>query len=260
MEKLPLTTKKELEVLKNYKGSFSLNGKNYFYKPNSDNVELVIEKITDMLGILSPHYMVQNVLGIPYYFSEDLGNGGEFISADALCLDNECLPEAFDYFDRDYPECAFELKRDLIKIYLMDIILMNHDRNSTNWGLVIKDGKVRVGILDNDLSFTISSVTLSAKRKPPYFMRKYLENPGFVNDAYNDLDYFLNNYGDAYTEMFYKVYELLDLKYIEKLFELIEKEYKVSFRKKELYLEMYSAHYERIKYMFIDNKANKFAY
>ncbi len=238
---------RQAEVLKADKSIMYYNGRKYYYKPNRHNIELVIEIIAKRLNIKTANYTSHNIMGVPYYFSEDLNLKGEFITAEKLGLEGECLPEAFDLFNKKYPEYFNSLSHDLTKVYIMDIILMNPDRNNENWGIITTNNIPRICILDNELSFSLPAISLSSKRKEPYYIRKYFEDVSFSEDAYSDIKYFLENYSYHSIATFKVLLGMLTPEYIISLFDYVEKEYEVRIKDRDLFIKKYKEHYHRLQ-------------
>ena len=124
MEQLSLRSADIYKIFKLHKGRMLINGKSYFFKPNESCIELVVERIANRLGINTAHYIAQNVGPLPYYFSADLNDTGDFSTADELGLTGDTLREGFRFFSIRYPELEYYLSTDLVKLYMMDIILL----------------------------------------------------------------------------------------------------------------------------------------
>ena len=238
---------RQAEVLRVTKSSILYKGKKYYYKPNHNSLEFVVEIIAKKLNLKTATYISKKIMGLPYYFSEDLNQKGEFITAEGLGLEGNCLPEAFDFFEKKYPEYLNSLSYDLIKVYLMDIILMNHDRNNENWGIIVIDNIPRICILDNELSFNMPITSISSKRKKPDYIRKYLSDDSLFEDTYTDINYFLENYNITGVATFKILLRILTPEFINELFDLVEQEYKVKIEGREILLEQYMEHYTKLQ-------------
>ncbi len=245
MEKLNISFDNIYKIFKMYKGRLDIDGKSYYFKPNESNMELVVERLARQLGISTVHYITQKVGPDSYYFSEDLNNTGDFTTADELGLVGDSLQECFKLFKSRYPDLEYFLSMDLIKVYMMDILLMNHDRHSDNWGIYKDNEGIRLVILDNDLCFTISKTVLSSKNIMPYYMRKYYDSCVVV-DSYDDLENFFREFGPSFRRIFISMYDLLTPDYIRATIDSVEKEYGVIVKAKEMYISLYETHYAKL--------------
>lgn len=232
-------------IVTEYRGTIIENGKKYYFKRNVDNVELVMERISNLIGLKCAHYESIEVSGRRCYLSEALDNDGNFYTAEMLNIEGESLFEIHRRLFTLFKDKANALFYDVVKMYILDILFINYDRNNDNWG-VIANKDPQIGILDNDLSFMLPRTIISSRQNESYFKRSKLEQGRFNVDSIKDLEYFLNNYDFIYVDLFYKIYELLTPEAVEEIIYRIEQEKDVIVEAKEVYLERYTDNYKKI--------------
>jgi len=232
------------------KGFIEKNNRRYYFKLNgNDCIELVVEKIAKRLGICSAHYMVVKYDGKEFYLSESLNNDGVFLSADSLGIDGSNLYNIWFGIEKYYPGYVFELMQDIIKIYIMDILLMNYDRTDLNWGFYYKDGTIKIAIIDSEMAFTVGNTYISCVNE--IGSRDFVS----INDDQDEIINFLNISSQEYIDLFKEMFSFLTPQYVQSVFEEVEQEIGRDIRDKELYTRIYNNHYNKIKSL-LDNNYN----
>lgn len=217
------------------------DGKKYYFKLNShDCIEIVVERIAKQLGICCAHYGISSYDGKELYVSDSLNNDGEFILAQDLNIDGTNLFAIWRGIEKFYPQHVKLLMNDMIKIYIMDLLLMNFDRTDLNWGFYIKDNNVRIAIIDSELAFSISSSYISCEeRKNPFGLIS-------INDDNIEILKFLSVSSKEFVDLFARMYRLLTPEYIENVFLGVEKDIGRSIVAKDICLRIYNEHYQEI--------------
>jgi hypothetical protein len=224
------------------KGYIENKNRRYYFKLNgNDCIELVVEKIAKKLGICSAHYMLTKYDGKEFYLSDSLDNEGIFMSAESLGIDGSNLYNIWYGIEKLYPGFVYELMQEIIRIYIMDILLMNYDRTDLNWGLYYKNGTLRIAIIDSEMAFSIASSYMSCVNEVGPF--DYVR----INDDESEIVNFLNVSSQEYVDMFKEIFSLLTPEYVQKVFEEVEQEIGRNIRGKELYTRIYNDHYQNIK-------------
>ena len=223
-----------------YKGIAIENGKRYFFKQNTnDGVEIIYKKIADDFGINCADYKIVESGSIQYYVSPDIGNEGTFKTADQLSIDGRKLSRIKAYFEKYYPYDKERLYYDLMKIYILDILLMNFDRSELNWGILNSDTIPEIYVFDNEFSFEISSCYISCREHKKY------EQINFNNDE-DEIKEFLEVADQEYKDMLRSMYGEVTPAYLESIIQEIEKELGREIEGKEDLMRTFKAHYEKI--------------
>ena len=143
------------------KGQIVIDGINYYFKPCPDYLELVMSEVANLLELECPQYEIYNVKGKRFYLSKDLGHGGIFHTAEELGITNLYLPTIDKILSLKYQSHYPEIHSDLTKIFILDILFLNYDRNPTNFGIQSINGIDRLCILDNETSFQLPIVQVN---------------------------------------------------------------------------------------------------
>ena len=143
-----LTNEDKNRIINNRKPIIEIDGKRYFSKIGMfqmDGVPLVVEKLADLVGIKSAHIERFLIDGAAYYLSEDLNNSDEtrFESAMYSIRFAQTLNEMCDALQDHYPKQTVFLIDKVIKIYMFDTLIMNSDRNYSNWGFLYSGDAVK---------------------------------------------------------------------------------------------------------------------
>ncbi len=208
------------------KGSTIINNTKYFFKRNDAFVELLAEKIADLFGFNHAHYIPVTVDGLNYYISEDLNERGFFTTADDLGINSNNIHDIRDYVLTLFPNEFDRLMDDIIKMYFMDLLILNIDRNVSNWGFLTMKGHTNICLLDNDLSFVYYNSCMSSTYNPK--MDSYIE-------LQNIFDFFPREYVDMFLEM----YELLDPNKLYELIKETERDFGIELPNKNNYMSRF---------------------
>lgn len=146
----------EIEILdsKNYfQGiTFIYNSKKYYYKPHKIAEdcynELIAEKIANRLGIKCCHYFLGSYLGKDGVISEYFEDSKYISMCDYLqekykeeVEERSDLEDIWYAFYSDFQEDTVKkLMKELINIFIFDILIANPDRHNENYGLIL-DGE-----------------------------------------------------------------------------------------------------------------------
>ena len=199
------------DMLYRDKGTIMIGDKKYYFKRNDADVELLIEHIADLFHIKHAHYISVIVEDIPYYISEDLNHIGHFITADDLGLQSNHMRNIRDFVLTKFPEQFDHLMDQIMKMFFMDLMILNIDRNTANWGFLTKDGKTDICILDNSCSFVWYNSCMTA-----------CENK--EADSYIEITNILEYFPKQYRELFLQMFQQLDVKQLEKIIQKTEKQ------------------------------------
>ena len=249
---IKLSCRDEYFVLMHEKGSIVVDNEKYFFK-KADNrlMELVVERLAKIVNLHSAHYEIVEINGELFYFSKDLSMIDEYKSAYDLFGEVDTIPDIRRLIERDEPVLLDYLSFEVVKMYLFDLIVMNYDRNSSNWGIRFARQGIDLCIIDNDLSFTLPMCTISARNKVPYMMRKYVEDDSLINDSYREIQFFLENYYDLYIELFYLMFNRLTPSVVAQVMKEVEEETTRKIEEKDKMLKDFENHYGSLSY-FID--------
>lgn len=183
----------KFDFLYSDRGSISKDNKKYYFKINNSYLEILIEKIADLYDIKHAHYESINVQGFDYYISEDLGELGLFNTAEDLGIVYNHLDYIRDTLLFLFPNNFDKLMDQVIKMYFMDLIILNMDRNIGNWGILEKNNDVDLYILDNELSLISYKSLISSCDNPKHKSIVEVENI-FDNFPLKYLTVFLDMY------------------------------------------------------------------
>ncbi len=220
--------------IKGDKGTTVIGNKLYYYKRNDAYVEMLVEKIADLFGLKHAHYIPITIDGLNYYLSEDLNNQGTFSTAYDLGIDSNSLRDISDSVLNLFPNDFDRLIDDIIKMYFMDLMILNIDRHVSNWGFINKDNKPEICILDNDLSFIWYYSCMNSCHNPTL-------------DSYNELINIFETFPDEYIELFIKMYNTLDCDKLGELVKKTEEDLVMELPYKDNYFNRFSSFREHIK-------------
>lgn len=208
------------------KGTIIIKDKKYYYKRNDAYVEILMEKIADLFKLHHAHYIPVTEGNRNYYISEDLNNIGPFITAyDAGIMTNN-INKIKRYFTK-YPNDFNTLSNDLTKMYFMDLLIENIDRNNDNWGFVNKDGKVELYILDNDLAF-IDTRSI---------MTSLVTNAS--EDSILEIAHILKSFPPDKIFLFNQMFNELNMDTFERLIKETERDINMELPHKQVYISQY---------------------
>ncbi len=208
---------------------------NYYYKRNDAYVEILVEKIADLFDIKHAHYYPVKNNNQEYYLSIDLNCFGKFVLAEDLGINSNNIYEILNTIKSKYPIDYDNLGYEFIKMFFMDLLILNIDRSNTNYGFLTTNGKTSLYILDNELSF------LDTKS----YMTSLDNNP--IGNSLLEIENILNNFPTNYIDLFQEMVDKLDIETLANLFKETESIIKQELPHKNNYLKRYDLLRWRIK-------------
>lgn len=244
----------------------TIEGKKYYVKKWRTRLgysEVIADKIASMYGIRHASYTAVKVDNKLYFLSEDLEYlGNNLITSDVFKVKNASLYEYWHYFHRFFPRYEEKLINELVRVYLMDIIISNPDRNQGNWGILEEQGIPSIVIFDNELIMRGEETKISS-----YYMEKdnrnYMKKPNYsTHPPLEDLDNFLKESSEEYIIMFRKMLDKLTPDIFKSLLLSIESEYNDVVENMAWAIEEYQKHYAKLlevlnRYLKEENKEAK---
>ena len=217
------------------RGTFEMDNSLYFYKRNSTFMEVFIEQIENLFGLNHAHYIPITVDGTKYYLSKDLNEIGPFTTAFDAGIFSSNINDIRSFVMEEYPDDFDSLMNDIIKMYFMDLLLLNYDRNNNNWGFLDKDGHVQIYLLDNDNCFSADkSIMTSLDRNPR-------------RDSFLEIDNIIDTFPAEEVELFNTMFNMLDenafTSAVEKTEEIIGQELPY----KDYYLDLFRTHRKNVE-------------
>ncbi len=227
-------------------GEINISGANYFVKPDDELKEIIGYYLARLFNLNCAKYSRVKIGNKSYAVSLDLNNNHNFILAHEYAFDGKTLDEitevlrSLSFFDEI-------LEKDMIRMYLYDILFMNDDRHDRNWGFLINE-KARIVLLDNGAILRVGG--------KPYIC---FDHDVYLNGSINQ----------AIEEDFLLFYESLERNdqqmvdgYLKKacprnilnLFQIIEAQYQCQIN--PLFLQLYEDHYERIVNVLNEKRCN----
>lgn len=228
------------KIINDDKGTIYIDGYKYFYKRNDAYVEVLVEKIMDLFNLNHVHYIPIRVNDKDYYISKDLNSDGTFITAEDMGLISYNLDDIRVFIRKKFPSDYEYLFNDILKMYYMDLMILNIDRSNSNWGFFISDKDVNIYLLDNDLSFIYYSSYFTSLDSNTY------------KDSKLEIDNIFNSFSDKDIELFYDMYSLLDYDMLVKLI----RETEIDINKELLYKDNYLERFDTMRW-FIGNNMKK---
>ena len=256
-------------------GSFYVKNIEDAYPLNLAIGEVLGYYISKEIGLICPKYnivMPDNKDEEVFVISEDLNNYGKFINAFDLGLlreHNASLSSIEKFLEKKflndpvYGSKIPEVFKDIIKMYIFDILFSNWDRRSNNWGLIFTKDNMQLAILDNenlldsDFNHTISSQDNGVEWLKDFKRAMTIEER--KAKIINDLNNFFANYSSEYILLFEDIFNLITPEYFKKLLNQIERE-KIIITKdgkipleifdKEDYVKIYSDRYYLVKEIY----------
>ena len=283
-------TEKDKEIIKHlgYPKVVELSSGSYLIKADYANKgvnELIGKKLADIMGLICPRYFLVEVENERYLLSEDLNQYGSFITGLELSENNEdgfisysmnsfyrdetwydkdaehilhgnSLYDIWVYFEKNYPyKIQKQLIAEILKVYMFDILFLNYDRDSRNWGILKQKDQVNVVILDNEMIF-------SQKRKEILYKSKNKDSLGINNEdsilaetvaltsdfsethpsVYEDFRKFLKESSSEFTDLIKYYIDLITPEFLRIIIEQIERNESIIIETKEKMIETYRTH------------------
>lgn len=256
--------KKIKNNINDYIVEYRYNNKSYIIKRNNNDFlqEKLGESVAELLNIEhAKYYRYENSLeDIDVIISENLHDKGEFIEFYELLKDSKkynenkfddakfslSLYEIWDILEDTYNNTE-QLMKDVIKVYIMDMIMLNFDRHYCNWGILTQDGKNKIAIFDNGHflnpesrnvihSYFNETERTKAEKEDEIDTLYDFDNMKYISVSINDIKKFVKESSEEFIEELETIISKLNNKYIEKEIEKLEKEYndKISYKENVL--------------------------
>lgn len=156
----------------------------------------------------------------------------------------ELIMHAIEYHvrNRKNPQMDFNnIMNGLVKYYLTDILILNQDRNRSNWWIEENDESIGLcPAFDHEEAFRESN--WKSIRVAPYDESKQKAN------AYTELEAFISKSDISYFEEFIRLRNGLSLEILDECFEIVEAKIKSEIKPniKEKIRETYKIHIQKI--------------
>lgn len=294
-------TEQDKEIIRHlgYPKIVSLSQGKYLVKADYQNTsinELIGKKLADIMGIVCPRYFLVDVDNKKYILSEDLNQYGKFIPAIELgekyedefesyplnklyqdeswydedakkILHGNSLYDIWSYFENNYSsDISKSLMDEILKVYMFDILFLNYDRDTRNWGILTQKDQVNVIILDNELIFTKKSEENEDNDDKQTESSCYAEtvslNVNFKKEhapVYEDFRQFLKESSTEFITSFKYYLDLITPEFLRKIIEQIEKSNDLNIADKEEKIAIYQKHHNALQTIYNEEmtKENK---
>ena len=227
------------------KPSTIINGVRYYTKKvnkYNEGVELVVEKLANLVGINCAHYGIIEKDGEKYYLSEEIKG---FVNSEIFSAYKHSIEDILDYINKTYPDQAVKITDEIIRIFLFDILLLNGDRNSHNWGFANVDGNIEVWILDNELAFYGYEKAKLTFSENGYIIMLGINNK-VISQNITELLYLIDTSSEIYTDMLINMLDILTPSAVSDIFKEVETSYYINISNKEKLLNNYITNYNII--------------
>ena len=217
-------------------GEINISGINYFVKPDDELKEVIGYYLARLFHLNCAKYRSVKINNKNNSISADLNYHSLFMLAHTFSFDDMELNEIIEAL-RSLSFFNENLEKDMIRMYLYDILFMNDDRHDRNWGILMQE-EARVALIDNGAIFRVTG--------KPYI-------------RFDDSMYFNKSVSSAIYEDFLLFYESLDNENrlmvdhyiksvtpnsIKNVFLAIENYYQCQIN--PLFLQIYEDHYKEI--------------
>lgn len=262
---------------------------------NTGSNELIGKKLADIMGIICPRYFLVDVDKEKYILSEDLNQYGKFIPAIELgekyeddfesyslkklyqdeswydeeaqkILHGNSLYDIWSYLEKNYSSNISRfLMNEAIKIYIFDILFMNYDRDTRNWGTLINGKQINIAILDNEFIFTKKKESNNDEEKQSkgsYLAGTVSLNVNFKEEhvpVYEDFRRFLKESSTEYIVTFKYYFNLITPEFLRKIIEQTENSNNLVIADKDEKINIYQKHYNTLQTIYNEEmtKENK---
>ena len=244
-----LTEKQKEQIIITRCGKIEIDQKKYYYKPvlrHVEGVELLIEKLANLVDINCAHYERIEIEGMPYMLSEDIAKNKVFKTANEVIDTNSVTGSLYDIWntlEKKYPNDIEWIMNEIVKIYIFDILILQSDRSLGNWGILFDGDRVdKVYILDNEYSFDgLSPVILNSHYGDELNDKK---DDKYLNNMKN-LENFLNYSDPEFILLFKKIYNILTPDVVKKCMVEVELNVGNNYRlNREMFYTYVSNYYE----------------
>lgn len=251
-DKQKILNAKRLTKLELSSGEFFLNGTGNEDEEEKDALrssgviravmEPLGEKIAEKLGLNHLNYHCIKIKDRFFVLSEYIEN---LQTADFYLLDefsdtsDLSLYDIWYVLEKNNIECE-ELMKDIIKMYFMDILLLNDDRKGANWAIT-NEPIPRLLTFDNE--FFLAYNTFYTMRINSQFGRK-------TDDKIEDLKVFIRESSSEFVELIEQIFEIITSKELESMIKEIFNDLELSEEERlyfSKYIERFKSNYEEIK-------------
>lgn len=254
-------SKKEIENLEENIGTFiSIEGKEYYCKyALDDGEEILANRLASHIGIITPKDYFFKSRKDRYYLSESFNNEGNFKSAKELGIKSDSLYDIWIRLEELYPSDIKDLMYELVKVFLFDIFLMLSDRNLGNYGVLERNGKRHIVILDNEFIFSDIETVLKAQLDFDDRLKKYTNlkrRTMIINSIDKNMkafEYFLATTSSEWYQVVIDIYNKLTPDVVLEEFLHLEEE-GIFIEEKEYYMRGYINNYKCIEKILKERK------
>lgn len=286
-------TEKDKEIIRRlgYPKIVNLSSGSYLIKADYANKgvnELIGKKLADIMGLICPRYFLVEVENERYLLSEDLNQYGSFITGLELSENNEdgfisysmnsfyrdetwydkdaehilhgnSLYDIWVYFEKNYPfKIQKQLIDEILKVYMFDILFLNYDRDSRNWGILRQKDQVNVVILDNEMIFSKKrkesiNYLYKSENKDSFDINNedsiLAETVALTSDfsethpsVYEDFRNFFKESSSEFTDLIKYYIDLITPEFLRQIIKQIERNESIIIETKEEIIETYKTH------------------
>lgn len=214
-------------------GAFTIGNCTFNFKRNYSYVESIIGKIADMFGIQHVQYAPVRDHGLDYYIYDDMSYLEPVVKAEDTCIQSSNINEIRDAIYYLYPEDADAIMTQFMKMFFMDLMVLNNCRRNDSWGFRKNGEHSELCLIDNDSSFLIASSFMSS-----------CDNP--ENDSQLEIENILDNFPVEYIELFKSMFQALDYDMLKQIMEDTEKELDSRLDNKYLFLGRFDIFRDKI--------------
>ena len=245
--------------LKEFSMPIEISKKRKFIKPvNEFNLfgEITGMRIAELIGLKCAKYDFARIGDVKYILSDDIGEGTTFrLAQDIFNIELNSIIEIQAEIKKYFPNHEKDLMKDIIKIYIMDILTINFDRNSKNWGIKINNSKPEVWIFDNEYIFLNDGFPVIYFNKFTSDLRHEGDINSFLMNISEDVENFLNYEENFYQKLFYEILKILTPTVIKQISMEVVKEI-CEPHSEELFIKEYHKVYEYFTNMICKKQYN----
>lgn len=250
----------------------TLSTGSYLVKQDYDNKainEIIGKMIADIMNLKCPKYFITTAAGTIHILSEDINKYGEFTSSYNLNADKKdhvSYSMADLYYDEDYydeetkkdlqgnslydiwpylennydSDTSKRLMKDVIKMYIFDILFLNFDRRLGNWGILkYPNNQVDIVMFDNEYILDQSSSRASTVEMQTDFL-------AYGPNTYQDLTTFVHESSKEYLNLFLHYIRLFTKSFLNTIISAAEETSGCQLENKENCLKLYETHREKL--------------
>lgn len=182
-----------------------------------------------------------------YCLSKDLANEGTFYPISSLEEINTSFYDVWDLFQKKFKNVE-SLMSDFVKVYIMDVFLLNTDRNFENFGVRVTSDEEKLCILDHDLIL---------EKICYWHLTPKVETGEVIGDdkIYREeqLENFLKVSSQEFVDVFLEVYRLFTPTFFYEILKMIKINNKLAIEKEEELKQIYLNNYNHISEILCRN-------